>query len=93
MQNHEMIGNIQIQIPVTNNSTPRYISQNKDPLIQQDTYTAMFIEASFTITKMWALTSLLTQQHQPPWTRQPCVHITMHRIGCSEKRINGIIQN
>lgn len=48
-----MIGNIQIQIPVTNNSTPRYISQNKDPLIQQDTYTAMFIEASFTITKTW----------------------------------------
>ena len=53
MQNHEMIGNIQIQIPVTNNSTPRYISQNKDPLIQQDTYTAMFIEALFTITKTW----------------------------------------
>ena len=48
-----MIGNIQIQIPVTNNSTPRYISQNKDPLIQQDTYTAMFIEALFTITKTW----------------------------------------
>ena len=53
MQNHEMIGNIQIQIPITNNSTPPYISQKKDPLIQKDTYTSMFIEALFTITKTW----------------------------------------
>ena len=54
MQNHEVIGDVQIQIPATNNSTPGYISQKKkDPLIQKDTYTPMFIEALFTITKTW----------------------------------------
>ena len=45
-----MIGNAQIQIPTTNNSTPRYISQKKT-LIQKDTYTSMFIETLFTIAK------------------------------------------
>ena len=46
-----MIGNAQIQIPTTNNSTPRYISQKKKTLIQKDTYTSMFIETLFTIAK------------------------------------------
>ena len=29
MQNHEVIGDVQIQIPATNNSTPGHISQKK----------------------------------------------------------------